>query len=165
MIVFAPNRQTNLLRFTQRLALVLWISLLMVMGAFPSPSNAQNGAEDFGYTVHGKRIPTYEGARNLKRAPTGRPGVFQGNFVGCKKRADILAYNQAKAANDQKLMSRIKTRGQCVQLAGRTYRPLVVGFDTSAVVLSGGRSNAVTWVMTIALVASPPPPRRSFFQY
>ncbi|MEG3619376.1 hypothetical protein V5T82_12990 [Magnetovibrio sp. PR-2] len=142
----------------------------MSIVAWASPSLAKDDSKDFSYKVLGQTIPTYEGRLDrdkvdASRKTRSRPGVFKGNYVGCKKREDILAYNQAKTDDDRKLMSKIKTRGRCVLLSGRSYRPVIVGYDTSAVILTKDRSGTLTWVMTLALVVAPPPSRPAFFQY
>lgn len=146
---------------------VLFFMVSIFLCGAPSLSHAKDDEKDFSYKILGKTVPTYQGRldRDLTKERQGRPGMFQGKFIGCKDRQALLAYYRAKAEGNQALMNKIKSQGRCVPLAGRSYRPLIVGFDTSAVMLGQDRSNTITWVMTLALVAAPPPSRPSFYQY
>lgn len=92
-------------------------------------------------------------------------GVFTGDHVGCKSKADLFAYYDAKEKGKRVAMSKMVSERKCLTLAGRTYVPLRIGFVTAHVRVTYQGSDIDLWARSVAVVESPPPPRETHFNF
>ena len=147
------------------LAVLLIVGAVTMTGIWTS-AHAQDEGEGEGYKVLGTLIPTFTDTRSPNDvADDVALGVFKGDYVGCEKHGDLLDYNEAENDGDRALMADLTSKGRCVPLDGMPYFLLKAGYGTSAVVLSTPDTETQMWVMSKAVVESPPPGRASHFNF
>jgi hypothetical protein len=160
----AVSYNMTLKRLLSPLAPVV-LTTLFIVGAVAIPgfwasAHAQDDDDVEGYKVLGTVIPTFTDTKSPDDvAEDIQLGVFKGDYVGCEKRKDLLNYNKAENDGDRGLMKKLTSNGKCVPLDGIPYFLLKAGFGTSAVVLSTETTETHLWVMSKAVVESPPPKR------
>ncbi len=92
-------------------------------------------------------------------------GVFTGDQVGCKSKADLFAYYDASDEGNRSAMGEMISGRKCMNLLGRAYIPLRIGFVAAHVRVTYQGSDIELWVRSAAVVESPPPPRSTYFNF
>lgn len=96
---------------------------------------------------------------------TQRKGVFTGDHVGCKSKEHLFDYYEAEQSGNRTAVGKLIAQRQCLQLKGRTYIPVRLGFVTAFVRVTYQGAEIQLWTRSAAVVESPPPPRESHFNF